>query len=57
MDDLDTDDAMYSLNPSTDKLGKDRVCKDATCGRLNALETRMREIELCIEELIHGDPQ
>lgn len=36
--------------PSSDKLGKERDFKDGVCVRLNALETKVRELELIIEE-------
>ena len=46
----DEAEAIRNLNPATDKLGRDADFKDAVCARLNALEVKVREMELIIEE-------
>ena len=51
--DSDEQDAIRRLDPmrpSADKLGKERDFKEAVCVRLNSLETKVRELELIIEE-------
>jgi hypothetical protein len=57
MDETNASESIRNLNPSNDKLGKDRDFKDAVCVRLNALEEdvrkliiHIRELELCLEE-------
>ena len=53
--DRDEQEALYNLNPCTDKLGKDRDFRDAVSVRLNALETKVRELELIIESKRKSD--
>ena len=50
MDEMSSQESIRKLNPSYDKLGKERDFRDAVIVRLNQLETRVRELELCFED-------
>ena len=49
-DEQDSIRRLDPMRPSADKLGKERDFKDAVCIRLSTLETKVRELELIIEE-------
>ena len=50
MNEIDEYDSMYKLQPSADKLGRERDWQDAVNVRLSKLETQTRELELYAEE-------
>ena len=52
MNELDEYEALRNLNPSTDKLGRDRDFKDNTSRYLKHLDERLTSLETLIKKCL-----